>query len=67
MEITKEKLVEVLTDYFGLNCSDGSYAYELTRVKSAFEVGTVSLDDFEEFDEERIEDIANYILESSTK
>lgn len=39
-----------------------SYAYNLTRVKEGFTVGTVSIDDFEEFTEEIINDIVEYIL-----
>ncbi|MED2940675.1 hypothetical protein [Cytobacillus horneckiae] len=62
--MTKEKLVEILTDYFGLNNPDGSYTYELTRVKSAFSVGTMSFDDFEEFGEEQIVDLANHIWDA---
>lgn len=62
--MNKEKLIKVLTDYFGLNNFDGSYTYELTRDKSGFEVDTVTLDDFEEFDIDQIEDLANYIIEN---
>lgn len=64
MEITKKNLTEILTNYFGLNDSDGSYTYTLTRDKSGFEVDTVKLDDFEEFDSDQIEDLANYILDN---
>ena len=37
--------------------------YNLTRVKEGFAVGTVTIDDFVEFDEEIIDDIVEYILE----
>jgi hypothetical protein len=67
MEMTKENLVEVLTDYFGLNNVDGTYTYELTRVKEAFSVGTMTMDDFEEFDEEQIEDLANHLWDRFSK
>lgn len=40
-----------------------SYAYNLTRVKEGFVVGTVTIDDFEEFSEEIIDDIVEYILD----
>ena len=40
-----------------------SYTYNLTRVKEGFAVGTVTIEDFEEFDEEIIDDIVEYILE----
>lgn len=55
----REKLIELLARYFTIG---DSYAYNLTRVKSAFAVGTVSLDDFVEFDDEVIADIANYLV-----
>ena len=55
----KEKLVELLAKYFDIG---DSYAYNLTRVKSAFACGTMGFDDFEEFDEETVEDIASYLI-----
>lgn len=67
MKMTKEKLVEFLTNYFGLNNSEGSYTYELTRVKSAFVVDTMSFEDFEEFEEKHIEDLANHIWDGFYK
>ena len=56
-----EKLVELLSKYFNIG---DSYAYNLTRVKSAFACGTVGLDDFEEFDDETVEDIASYLIDN---
>ena len=46
-------------EYFriGVDC----YAYNLTRDKLAFECGTVKIDDFDEFDEEVINDIIDFI------
>ena len=41
-----------------------TYAYNLTRHKTAFSEGTISLDDFEEFDEEIIDDIVKYIKDN---
>ena len=55
----REKLIEILAEYFNIG---DSYAYNLTRVKSAFTCGTVGLDDFEEFDNETVEDIASYLI-----
>ena len=55
----REKLVELLSKYFNIG---DSYTYNLTRVKSAFVCGTVGLDDFEEFDDETVEDIASYLI-----
>lgn len=58
----KERLKDVLMGYFDIN--NDTYAYNLTRHKSAFEAGTMSLDDFEEFTEEIIDDIVEYIKSS---
>ena len=55
----REKLVELLSEYFDIG---DSYAYNLTRVKSAFACGTMGFDDFEEFDEETVEDIAAHLI-----
>lgn len=55
----REKLVELLSKYFDIG---DSYAYNLTKVKSAFACGTMGFDDFEEFDEETVEDIASYLI-----
>lgn len=67
MEMTMENLVEVLTDYFGLNNSDGTYTYELDRVKEAFSVGTMTMDDFVEWDEENIDELATYLWDRFSK
>lgn len=53
-----DKLRQLLTEYFNIG---DSYAYWLTRVKEAFAYGTVTLDDFEEFTEESIDDIIDFI------
>ena len=55
----REKLVELLAEYFNIG---DSYAYNLTRVKSAFACGTVGLDDFEEFNDETVENIVSYLI-----
>ena len=52
-------LKNVLMTYFDIN--NDTYTYNLTRDKSAFSVGTMSLDDFEEFTEEIIDDIVDHI------
>lgn len=54
-----DALVEVLRQYFGIG---DSYTYELTRDKKGFAIGTVDLDDFEEWDEENVKDLAQYIV-----
>ena len=54
-----ERLKDILMDYFDVN--NDTYAYNLTRDKKAFGVGTMTFDDFEEFSEETIDDIVEYI------
>ena len=55
----REKLIELLSQYFTIGNSD---EYSLLRDKSAFALGTMSLDDFVEFDEEKVADIADHLL-----
>lgn len=55
----REKLIEILSKYFDIGDSD---TYVLTRVKEGFTVGTITIDDFKEFDEENVADLADYIL-----
>ena len=55
----KSGLKYALMEYFDI--SRDTYAYNLTRDKSAFSVGTMTFDDFEEFNEETIDDIVKYI------
>lgn len=62
--INREKLMAVLRDFFSIG---DSFTYELTRAKSAFEVGTMSLDDFEEWGEENISDLCDYIFRELRK
>lgn len=59
VELNYDFLKELLMEYFriGVDC----YSYNLTRDKSAFECGTVKVDDFEEFNEEVIDDIIDFI------
>lgn len=54
----KEFLKKVLDDYF--NTTD-TYACNLTRVNEAMETGNINLLDFDEFSEEVINDMAEYI------
>ena len=53
------KLVELLAKYFDIG---DSYSYNITRSKSAFACGTMGFDDFEEFDEETVADIADHLI-----
>lgn len=55
----KEKLKERLIEYFAIG---DSYAHWLTRVKEARQYGTLTIDDFEEFNEETIDDIVEYVF-----
>lgn len=55
----REKLVELLSKYFDIG---DSYCYNLTRTKSAFACGTMGFDDFEEFDDETVADIADHLI-----
>lgn len=63
----KDKLVKILNDFFGMETKDGTYAYWLTRVKEGFAYGTVTLDDFEEFTDETINELAEFIIEEMSK
>lgn len=54
-----ERLKDVLMNYFDV--SNDTYAYNLTRDKKAFAVWTMTFDDFEEFSEETIDDLVDYI------
>ena len=47
-------------DFFDV--PNDTYTYNLTRVKEAFEIGTMSLDDFEELDESNIDELVDYII-----
>lgn len=55
----RDRLVEDLTEYFSL---EDTYHYHLTRVKEAFAVGTMTLDDFEPYDEDTVSDLADFLL-----
>lgn len=55
----KEFLRDVLLRYFSIG---NSYTYELTRVKNAFYIGTMDLSDFQEWTEENVDELVEYIL-----
>lgn len=59
----KENIKTVLDKYFDIG--NDTYAYNLTRVKTAFDVGTMTLEDFEEFDSETTADIADYLVDNA--
>lgn len=56
-----DNLKDKLMEYFevGGDC----YFYVLTRDKSAFYYGTMSFDDFKEFNEEQVDDIIDFLKE----
>lgn len=56
----KEKISEAISTHISL---DDTYTYELTRVKTAFEVGTMSLEDFEEWSDENVNNLAESIVD----
>lgn len=60
MNILKEKIAKAISNHVSL---EDTYTYELTRTKSAFEVGTMSLEDFEEWTEENVGDLAKAIAD----
>lgn len=57
----KEKIAEAISKHVSL---EDTYTYELKRVKAAFEVGTMSLEDFEEWTEKNVDDLAKSIVEA---
>lgn len=60
MNILKEKIAKAISNHVSL---EDTYTYELKRAKSAFEVGTMSLEDFEEWTEENVDDLAKAIVD----
>jgi len=61
MNEMRERLIQLLSRYFNIG---DSYTYNLTRVKSAFAVGTVDLEDFDEYTEDDVADLADYLLDN---
>ena len=57
-----EQLIELLNQYFNVGDSD---FYICNRVKEAFTLGTMSLDDFSEIDEDNTADIADYLISNN--
>ena len=59
----KDKLADVLFEYFGFNDSKGTSIYTLTRNKDIY----VESDDFQEIDEEFICDLTDYLYDQLNK
>ena len=62
IKIDKDKLTDLLREYFGVTDNKKNYYYELQRTKSAL-YNTVTIDDFQEFNDNTIEEIVDYIFE----
>jgi hypothetical protein len=56
-----DDIADWLSDYFGVNAPEGSYSYNLTRCKSSYGLGTMSLDDYEPFTEETVKELAQFL------
>lgn len=56
----KQLLAEAIKEHISIN---DTYVYNLTRDKQAFEVGTMTVDDFEEWNEEDVEGLADSIVD----
>lgn len=63
-EAELEVIANILRKYFSIG---DSYVYNLTRSKEAFTVGTMTLEDFEEFDEDSVEDLAAYLVKHGVR
>jgi len=63
-ETVEQAVQEALEDIFQLDLSNGSYLYELGKVKEAFNIGTVTVDDFEEVTEEYVEEAKQKLLKA---
>ena len=63
LKFDRDDLIEWLSGYFGLDAGEGTYVYTLMRSKSAFDGGTMTLDDFAEFDTEDITWLADFLLD----
>lgn len=64
MEMTAEARRFALIEFFSHWADiDDCYIFDLTRVKEAFNVGTMHLDDFVEWDESRVTDMVDDFLD----
>lgn len=57
----REKLIDILSNYFRIG---NSYHYMLERIKEAFGMGTMSLEDFREYDEDDVAEIAEHLIQN---
>jgi hypothetical protein len=59
----KAEAEKKLFEHLGFDGVDGTYIYCLTRVKEAFHVGTMTLDDFVEVDGDFVAELADMFVE----
>ena len=57
---TRDKIHSAINEHIDI---EDTYAYYLTREKSSFSVGTVTLDDFEEWTDSDVADLTDSIME----
>ena len=57
--VQRDAVMQALNNFFSIG---DSYTYELTRVKEAFYVGTMTFDDFEEWNEDNVSDLCDYLM-----
>lgn len=62
--MNKEELKEKLMNYFEIG-TNNVMSYNLTRVKEARNYGTLTIDDFVEFDEDFIDDVVEWVFKES--
>lgn len=60
MPVNQLMIARILMEYFTIG---NSYTYELTRDKAAFGIGTMTFDDFVEWDESQVADLSEYIIQ----
>lgn len=64
IHMNKDDLRDALIDYFSAWADVGdSYIFDLTRVKESRAIGTMGLDDFEEWGEERVAEMVDDFLD----
>lgn len=60
MKFDRDQLIGWLEEYFGMN---DTYHFVLTRCKSAYGVGTMTINDFEELSPDAMVELADHLLE----
>jgi len=63
MSSTKRAIRKAVTSWFGMESPNGTYFFNLTRVKSSASYGTMTLKDFEEVTEKQIDELTEAIWE----